>query len=52
MEKNNLNTESDIEFRKTEKIATDEIDIDQYLSDDEVPTYKLYSNNYHKQRRK
>ncbi len=34
------------ELNETEKISTDEIDIDQYLSDDEIPTYKLYANNY------
>ncbi len=27
-------------------IDTEEIDIDPYLSDDEVPAYKLYTNNY------
>ncbi|MEC8599868.1 MAG: RNA polymerase factor sigma-54 [Bacteroidota bacterium] len=40
------NSESEIEISESEKITTDEIDIDQYLSDDEVPAYKLYSNNY------
>ena len=40
------NSESEIEIIESEKITTDEIDIDQYLSDDEVPVYKLYSNNY------
>ena len=42
MEKRYLNNEvygTDLE--ETEKISTDEIDIDQYLSDDEIPTYKL-----------
>ena len=34
------------EFDETEKINSEEIDIDQYLSDDEIPTYKLYANNY------
>ena len=33
-------------FEESEKIEADEIDIDQYLSDDEIPSYKLYSNNY------
>ena len=27
-------------------IEADEIDVDQYLSDDEIPSYRLYSNNY------
>ena len=29
-----------------EIIEANEIDIDQYISDDEVPSYKLYTNNY------
>lgn len=29
-----------------ERIETDDIDIDQYLSDDEIPDYRLRSNNY------
>jgi RNA polymerase sigma-54 factor len=33
-------------FEEGEKIEADEIDIDQYLSDDGIPSYKLYSNNY------
>ena len=33
-------------FEEGEKIEADEIDINQYLSDDEIPSYKLYSNNY------
>jgi len=36
----------DSDFEENTKIETDEIDIDQYLSDDEVPSYRLYSNNY------
>jgi RNA polymerase sigma-54 factor len=36
----------DNEFEENTKIETDEIDIDQYLSDDEIPSYRLYSNNY------
>jgi RNA polymerase sigma-54 factor len=38
------NQEND--FEENTKIETDEIDIDQYLSDDEIPSYRLYSNNY------
>jgi RNA polymerase sigma-54 factor len=38
------NQEND--FEETTKIETDEIDIDQYLSDDEIPSYRLYTNNY------
>ena len=33
-------------FEENTKIETDEIDIDQYLSDDEIPSYRLYNNNY------
>ena len=29
-----------------ERVETDDIDIDQYLSDDEIPDYRLKSNNY------
>ena len=36
----------DNSFEDNEKIETDEIDIDQYLSDDEIPSYKLYTNNF------
>ena len=38
------NQEND--FEENTKIETAEIDIDQYLSDDEIPSYRLYSNNY------
>ena len=40
------NDNQDSAFEEGEKIEADEIDIDQYLSDDEIPSYKLYSNNY------
>ena len=30
----------------TEKIDADDINIDEYLSDDEIPTYKTQANNY------
>ena len=36
----------DSDYDESEKIETDEIEIDQYLSDDEIPSYKLYANNY------
>lgn len=36
--------EDDYDERTT--IEADEIDVDQYLSDDEIPSYRLYSNNY------
>jgi len=38
------NAEDDYDERTT--IEADEIDVDQYLSDDEIPLYRLYSNNY------
>jgi len=31
---------------ETEKIQAEDINIDEYLSDDEIPDYKLYNNNY------
>ena len=34
------------DFEENTKIETDEIDIDQFLSDDEIPSYRLYNNNY------
>ena len=40
----NENSEND--YDENTKIETDEIDIDQYLSDDEVPAYRLYTNNF------
>jgi len=43
------NTQSELSDVDTEDLASEEdnqdIDIDQYLSDDEIPAYKLYSNN-------
>jgi len=30
----------------SEKIQAEDINIDEYLSDDEIPDYKLYNNNY------
>ncbi len=40
---------NDTDFDEGNKIEADEINIDQYLSDDETPSYKLYSNNYSNQ---
>ena len=34
------------EFDDNDNIDTDEINIDEYLSDDETPEYKLQANNY------
>ena len=32
-------------YNETEKISSDDIDFDPYLSDDEIPSYRLYANN-------
>jgi RNA polymerase sigma-54 factor len=40
------NQNEEVDFDENTKIETEEIDIDQYLSDDEIPSYKLYTNNY------
>ncbi|TDP58795.1 RNA polymerase factor sigma-54 [Flavobacterium dankookense] len=34
------------EYEDNESIASDDINIDEYLSDDETPDYKLQANNY------
>ena len=34
------------DYDDTESIEAEEINIDEYLSDDEIPEYKLQSNNY------
>ena len=33
------------DYQNDQKIDTEDIDIDTYLSDDEVPNYKIQSNN-------
>tara|TARA_R110000787_G_scaffold104417_3_gene211446 strand:- start:5672 stop:7129 length:1458 start_codon:yes stop_codon:yes gene_type:complete len=38
--------ENEYEDDGTEKIDTDDINIDDYLSDDEIPNYKTQANNY------
>ncbi|MGV9003286.1 RNA polymerase factor sigma-54 [Flavobacterium sp.] len=43
-EKDEFDTEDD--FDDNETIDADEINIDEYLSDDETPDYKLQANNY------
>lgn len=37
---------SDDEFNDSETIEADEINVDEYLSDDEVPDYRTQANNY------
>jgi len=39
----------DTDFDEGNKIEAEEINIDQYLSDDETPSYKLHSNNFSNQ---
>ncbi len=41
-------TDAQVEYdqEENEVINTDDINIDEYLSDDEIPDYKLYANNY------
>ena len=38
--------ENEFDDDGTEKIDTEDINIDDYLSDDEIPTYKTQANNY------
>tara|TARA_B110000285_G_scaffold224811_1_gene282131 strand:- start:2329 stop:3771 length:1443 start_codon:yes stop_codon:yes gene_type:complete len=42
----NVGESKEDDFEDTTKISSDEIDVDQYLSDDEIPAYRLYTNNY------
>ena len=37
---------SDQDFGDNEHIKADDINVDDYLSDDEIPSYRLYANNY------
>jgi RNA polymerase sigma-54 factor len=37
---------SDQDYEENEKINADDINIDDYLSDDETPSYRLQANNY------
>ncbi len=39
-------TEDNYEDMGTESINAEDINIDEYLSDDEIPTYKMQANNY------
>ena len=35
------------EYEDNQIIQADAINVDEYLSDDEIPDYRLYANNYH-----
>lgn len=37
---------SDHDFGDNEQINAEDINVDDYLSDDEIPTYRLHANNY------
>ncbi len=39
-------TYSDQDFGDNEQIKADDINVDDYLSDDEIPSYRLHANNY------
>ncbi|MCF2873771.1 MULTISPECIES: RNA polymerase factor sigma-54 [unclassified Tenacibaculum] len=41
-----LSNDSEYDDTGNEKIETDDINIDEYLSDDEFPSYKTQANNY------
>ena len=45
IEKNPEENQED-SFDDQSKIDTNEIDVDQYIGNDEVPSYRLYTNNY------
>ncbi|GEM56022.1 RNA polymerase sigma-54 factor [Flavobacterium branchiophilum NBRC 15030 = ATCC 35035] len=40
------NENDDFDYEDNENIDTDDINIDEYLSNDEIPDYKTQSNNY------
>jgi RNA polymerase sigma-54 factor len=41
-----ISPQEEEDYDEGTKIEANEINIDEYLSDDEIPAYKLYSNNY------
>ncbi|MFK5959460.1 MAG: RNA polymerase factor sigma-54 [Lutibacter sp.] len=41
-----LNSDDDFDSAGNENIETEDINIDEYLSDDEIPNYKTQANNY------
>jgi RNA polymerase sigma-54 factor len=42
----NLNNDDDFDTTGNDNIDTEDINIDEYLSDDEIPSYKTQANNY------
>ena len=40
------NRDSEAEFDDKNEINAEDINVDEYLSDDEVPNYRLQANNY------
>ena len=45
-ENNEMESDPFDDYQEDHKIDTDEIDIDAYLSDDEIPNYRIRSNNH------
>lgn len=45
-EDDDLSNEDEFDDEGTEKIEAEDINIDDYLSDDEIPNYKTQANNY------
>ncbi|WP_306349785.1 RNA polymerase factor sigma-54 [Flavobacterium sp. '19STA2R22 D10 B1'] len=45
-EKDEFDTEAYDDYEDSDRIDAEDINIDEYLSDDEVPSYKTQSNNY------
>lgn len=43
--------EQEQDFEETQRIDTEDINIDEYLSDDEIPDYRLHSNEYLQEQR-
>ena len=44
--KENTSENQEDDFEGNSSLDTDQINVDEYLSDDEIPAYRLYANNY------
>ena len=44
--KENASENQEDDFEGSSSLETDQINVDEYLSDDEIPAYRLYANNY------